>query len=149
MSASIQITVPIFTKAGAPLDEGQLRTLDRMGLVHLGDAQIDVPVDFQQALPFEEIETALQGQPIVVGDGTHEHVLPPLPDSAYPPDAEDLPPVDKSTLEGPHSRACGVIPHLHGAQCHPNCPTCNLDTPASDGSGVTVPTGEVPAPDPT
>lgn len=25
----------------------------------------------------------------------------------------------------PHSRACGIIPHEHGRQCHRNCPTCH------------------------
>lgn len=25
---------------------------------------------------------------------------------------------------GPHSRACGVLPHPHGVGCHQNCPTC-------------------------
>lgn len=24
----------------------------------------------------------------------------------------------------PHSRACGIHPHPHGAACHRNCPTC-------------------------
>jgi uncharacterized protein (DUF1778 family) len=24
----------------------------------------------------------------------------------------------------PHSRACGIIPHEHGTDCHTNCPTC-------------------------
>lgn len=24
----------------------------------------------------------------------------------------------------PHSRACGLHPHLHGTMCHSNCPTC-------------------------
>ena len=26
--------------------------------------------------------------------------------------------------DGPHSRACGIVAHRHGASCHPNCPTC-------------------------
>ena len=34
----------------------------------------------------------------------------------------------------PHSRACGMISHPHGAACHPNCPTCH-------GDGYTAPTG--------
>lgn len=28
------------------------------------------------------------------------------------------------TDKRPHSRACGVSKHEHGADCHPNCPTC-------------------------
>lgn len=31
----------------------------------------------------------------------------------------------------PHSRACGVKPHEHGLECHPNCPTCG----AAPGAG--------------
>lgn len=27
-------------------------------------------------------------------------------------------------LQGPHSRACGIVAHKHGRGCHPNCPTC-------------------------
>ena len=28
-------------------------------------------------------------------------------------------------MTDPHSRACGIVPHDHGPQCHPNCPTCS------------------------
>lgn len=123
MSASITVTVPIFTKTGEPLTDEQIESL---GLVHLGDATIDVPVDFQQALPFDEIESALTGS----GAPTK---------------------IDTSALEGPHSRACGVIPHQHGDRCHPNCPTCHGSThllASGDGSGVTVPDAPSPAPGP-
>lgn len=27
--------------------------------------------------------------------------------------------------EAPHSRACGLIRHPHGPNCHTNCPTCH------------------------
>lgn len=27
-------------------------------------------------------------------------------------------------LSGPHSRACGIRMHAHGAECSSNCPTC-------------------------
>ena len=28
-------------------------------------------------------------------------------------------------VAGPHSRACGIVPHPHGQQCSWNCPTCH------------------------
>lgn len=28
-------------------------------------------------------------------------------------------------LDAPHSRACGMIRHPHGPNCHANCPTCS------------------------
>jgi hypothetical protein len=33
-------------------------------------------------------------------------------------------PVGAPSPDGPHSRACGPLPHVHGSACHPNCPTC-------------------------
>jgi hypothetical protein len=29
----------------------------------------------------------------------------------------------------PHSRACGVMTHEHGASCAPDCPTCSPSAP--------------------
>ena len=29
------------------------------------------------------------------------------------------------TNSKPHSRACGITKHEHGADCHTNCPTCH------------------------
>jgi len=29
-----------------------------------------------------------------------------------------------SKKEQPHSRACGIVPHRHGAACHLSCPSC-------------------------
>lgn len=31
----------------------------------------------------------------------------------------------KLSIEGPHSRACGLHCHGHGTACHANCPTCH------------------------
>lgn len=38
--------------------------------------------------------------------------------------AEDARKETAPSYSGPHSRACGISRHLHGPDCHPNCPTC-------------------------
>jgi hypothetical protein len=38
----------------------------------------------------------------------------------------------QGVIDGPHSRACGWRQHEHGADCHPNCPTCH-GGPATGG----------------
>lgn len=32
--------------------------------------------------------------------------------------------VKNVSKDAPHSRACGVVPHAHGPNCHSNCPSC-------------------------
>lgn len=45
--------------------------------------------------------------------------------SATPPEAfHPLTVPEGGTLEGPHSRACGIRSHPHGGQCAVDCPTC-------------------------
>jgi hypothetical protein len=45
-------------------------------------------------------------------------VLEPVPPVKPEP---ELPARD----ERAHSRACGILPHGHGPQCHADCPTCH------------------------
>lgn len=51
----VQVTVPIYTRTGEPLSAEQVQ---EAGLIHLGDATIEVPIEFsaQPTLPFEEGE---------------------------------------------------------------------------------------------
>lgn len=39
---------------------------------------------------------------------------------------------DMTKVDGPHSRACGVVWHEHGQACHRNCPTCHGGRPTQD-----------------
>lgn len=48
---NLQVTVPIYTKVGGQIDSAVLR---KLGLVHLGDATIEVPVQFDVPLPIDD-----------------------------------------------------------------------------------------------
>jgi hypothetical protein len=76
---------------------------DRYLVVHLGDR-------------FVSDELAARITTII------EDTLLAFTDQPQPPDlAVPAPPlVDRR----PHSRACGIVSHEHGADCHSNCPTC-------------------------
>ena len=52
MAAQVQVTIPIYTKVGTKMPPEEMEAL---GLIHLGDATIEVPIEFnaQQVLPFE------------------------------------------------------------------------------------------------
>lgn len=111
-------------------------------LIHLGDMTLDIPIDVQTQLPIESIEATVQ-----------EHL-----------NGEFSPAPDIEQAVGPHSRACGILPHQHGDRCSKDCPTCYTFKHSQDGPylvspynpanqkpagrAVTVPDGDVPAPGP-
>jgi hypothetical protein len=45
--------------------------------------------------------------------------------------------------DAPHSRACGVRRHEHGADCHGNCPTCGGNQLASSPGWIMTTHGPV------
>ena len=94
------------------------------------------------------IYTRVKGVEMELGEATIEV---PISLTASAPDAEAI-----GAPDGPHSRACGISPHQHGASCSGDCPTCMAATPdARHSQGVTpvsaegqvsLPVGQVPAP---
>src|SRR5688500_14385297 len=95
-----RIILPIFTRISTTSE-----------LIHLGDITLDIPIDVQASnLSMKDLSQEVQD--VLTGSGAPTNV----------PDWE--PATNIGEAVGPHSRACGVIPHQHGPMCHPNCPTC-------------------------
>ncbi len=90
-TTSAKIVLPIFTKVG----DGDY--------VHLGDAEMEMPMNLQSELPFMADEQEMVSE---ISEVLQSSLAPSIP------------------TDGPHSEVCAVIPHQHGPTCHPNCPTC-------------------------
>lgn len=73
-------------------------------------------------------EIASRGCTCTGTGGRHEAANMACPSYGISGSAQSWPQV------GPHSRACGMALHPHGAACHSNCPTCHGDdyTPPTD-----------------
>lgn len=118
-------------------DNGQTFTIRESSPGPRGDNPRFVGQQFTTAI---ESATARAFEVIPAYYGAQQAWPPPEPEPGYPGPGTpvDVPPMITTTdiadaaaniaaafPDLPHSRACGIRNHVHGRDCHENCPSCH------------------------